>query len=134
MEVCCEHVVFVALRVCGTCVQCTQTAAMTENFLCGLLIRVQCGAEILLLLLDVIKRLVDVILFPFCRQDMAIKSGQIVAIFDQGPVPNCYFPCKLVELPDMSLEFAGPLVDDFFDGFPSEHRRWRDSDDRACGC
>jgi hypothetical protein len=32
------------------------------------------------------------------------------------------------------LELAGPLVDDFFDGFAAEHRRGRDSHNGACAC
>jgi hypothetical protein len=48
-----------------------------EHLLRGLLVRVQCGTKVLLLLLDVIKRLVDVVLFPFCSQDVAVERGQL---------------------------------------------------------
>lgn len=58
----------------------------------------------------------------------------VVAILDQGAVPDCHFCREFVEVAHMGFQFGRPPVDDLFDAFPFVHGRWRDGKGRGGGC
>ncbi len=145
------NLLFISLGVSRACIQGSQAALPTEDILHCLFIGIERRGKILLLLFYMIQRLIDLILLPFHGCNMAEQSGQLqdklaprshsneilsapyaFAIVYQGTIPDSDLACKSVEVTDVRLEFVGPAVDDFFDGFASEHRWGWNSNSGAC--
>ena len=79
-EIAVRYILLVALGICRTGVQRTEvgTATLTaENLVGDLFIRFQSRGEVFLLLFDVVQRLVDCTLFPFCSQQGRIQCGKL---------------------------------------------------------
>lgn len=84
-----EGSLFVPLGVSRSSVEGPQSAAFSKKLFCRSLVRIQRRGEILLLLLDVVKSLINVILFPLHSLDMGKQSSQLYHILSDDGFDEC---------------------------------------------
>ena len=70
-----RHILLIALGVCGASIECTEVATLTsQDLLSRFLVCVKSSCEVFLLLLDVVERLINVILFSLCRKYDGVQA------------------------------------------------------------
>ena len=70
-----RHILLIALGVCRASIECTEVATLTsQDLLSRFLICVKSGCEVFLLLLNVVERLINVILFSLCRKYDGVQA------------------------------------------------------------
>lgn len=121
------------------------------NLVRNLLVRVQCRSELFLLLLDMLERLIDVVLFLLgCRRGVEERSklyilvstsatnnrmrAHVVTVLDEGAVPHSHLGREPLEFARVGVKLLRPRIHDLFDSLAFECRWGRNSYCWASGC